>query len=61
MSDQNKPQLIAKFVHGKIVEPDVHSIDGDMQNGEFMRSHGIHWLTAGFIMIGESENKNRLV
>jgi hypothetical protein len=37
-------------------KPDVHSIDG-----EFMRSHGIHWLTAGFIVIGESENKNRLV
>lgn len=42
-----------KFVHGKFQEPEEHTKDGDMVDGEFIRSHGLHWATAALIIVGD--------
>jgi hypothetical protein len=48
------PELIGKFVHGKIRVSGEHSVDGDMVDGEFVRSHGLHWIIAALIIVGKS-------
>lgn len=43
---RSSAEVAAKFVHGKIRVPDEHSAAGDMIGGEFVRSHGLHWIIA---------------
>lgn len=40
-------------MHGKIRVPDEHSVDGDMVDGEFVKTHGLHWVIAALIIVGD--------
>ncbi|KAI6184738.1 Amino acid transporter, transmembrane family-containing protein [Aphelenchoides bicaudatus] len=53
VEEQKPPQFMGKFVHGKIRVADEHSVDGDMVEGEFVKSHGLHWITAALIIVGD--------